>query len=347
MPLSFNLKETIGITVLNQGPGPMADLLGVLSFKAIIAAIRLNIFEILGHDRLSAKELASAAGADPAGLSMLTGALKKLGYLKERRGKISNTSMTEKWMLADSPCSMADLFASINDASMRWDYLSDSIRNGRPPLLGYQWLDEEISRWTRYHRGLKSTASLLAPYVIKNVRIPRHYRTLLDLGGGHGHYCIEFCKKHPGLSGTILDWEQAGPVALQNIRDAGLDGRITFKSGDFPSDSIGSVYDVILLFNFIRIMNGELLRSHLRKVRDALSPGGTIVIMDHMGYNPGSRFMGANAFLILLEIYNSTIGCFHKASDVSEMLHDTGFSHIRKKDLSRSPGLSIIQAKNI
>ncbi len=347
MPLPFNLTETLGITVLNQGPGPMADLLGVLSFKAIITAIRLDLFAILGRGPVSIGKLSAATGTDPAGLSYLVGVLKNLGYLKERRGKISNTAMTRKWMLRDSPCAIVDLFASINDASMRWDYLLDSIKSGRPPVLGYQWLDEESSRWPRYHRGLKNTATLISPYVLKFVRVPARYRTLLDIGGGHGHYCIEFCRRHPGLSGTILDWEPAGPVAHQNISEAGLEGRVTFKSGDFPSDAIGNGYDVILLFNFIRIMDRELLASHLVKVREALSPGGSVVILDHMGHTPGSRFMGANTFLILLEIYNSTVGRFHKASDVVMMLRNAGFSRIRKKDLHRSPGLSIIQAMNI
>jgi SAM-dependent methyltransferase len=346
VPLPFNFLETIGISVLNQGPGPMADLLGILSFKALTTAIRLNIFEILGSGSASISELAAAAGADPVGLSHLVGIMKQLGYLKEKRGKIYNTAMTRKWILHDSPFTMVDLFASINDASIRWDYLPDSISKGRPPLLGYQWLDGESSRWTHYHKGLRSTANLLSPSVIKNVRIPSGARTLLDCGGSHGYYCIEFCRHHPGLSGVILDWEPAGSVALQNIRDAGLSERVTFKAGDFLKDSIGNDYDVILLFNVIRILDSEALLALLVKVREALSPGGIVVILDHMGYNPGSRFMGANAYLILLEIYNSTIGRIHKASDVCTMLSEAGFSHIRKKDLSRSPGLSIVQAAN-
>jgi hypothetical protein len=345
VPLQLNIMESIGMTVLNQGPGPMADLLGVLSFKAIITAIRLNIFEILGYDRISLDTLAQSAGADPVGLSYLIGVLKNLGYIKEKNGTVSNTPMVKKWIMRNSPYAMADLLESINDAAQRWDYLQDSIAEGRPPVLGYQWLDGDNSRWVRYHKGLKSTATLLGPALIKSVRIPDRYRTLLDLGGGHGHYCIQFCRSHPGLSGVILDWEPAGPVARQNISDAGLSDRVTFRSGDFLSESIGAGYDVILMFNVIRILDGAGLSALLVKVRDALSPGGTVVILDHMGYNPGSRFMSANAFLILLEIYNSTIGRIHKASDVSRMLGDAGFSHVSKKNLSRSPGLSLVQAK--
>lgn len=344
MPLPFNLTETIGLTLLNQGPAPMADILGALSFKALVAAIRLNLFEILGHDRLTLSELAASAGVDRTGLSYLTGVLRSLGYLSCRREKFSNSAMTRKWILKRSPFALTDLFASINDASSRWDYLSDSVSNGRPSRTANEWLDEDRSRWMNYHRGLTCTARLIAPAVLKYVRIPAHARTLLDLGGGHGHYCIELCRKHPGLSGAILDWEPAGPTARQNINNAGLGGRVAFTAGDFMSDPIGSGHDVILLFNIIRILDRESLVSLLGKVRGALSRGGTIVILDHMGHIPSSRFMRANALLILLEIYNSTIGRIHPASEVSSMLLETGFSHIRKKDLPRSPGLTIIQA---
>jgi len=344
MPLPFNITETIGLNLTNMGPGPMADILGALSFKALITAMRLDIFEILGHDRLTLAELAANAGADTTGLSYLVGVLENLGYLKCRRGTISNTAMTKKWMLKRSPFAIPELFASIHDASIRWDYLTDSITRGRPPLLGNEWLDQDPARWATYHQGLKCTARLISPAILKNIRIPRRSRTLLDLGGSHGYYCIQLCKKHPGLSGTILDWEPAGPVALQNIREAGLEGRVTFQPGDFLTGSIGSGNDVILLFNIIRILDRGALLALLSKVRGALSRDGMVVILDHMGYKPTSRFMGANALLILLEIFNSTIGRIHDASDVSAMLRETGFTRIRKKNLSRSPGLSIIQA---
>jgi SAM-dependent methyltransferase len=344
LPLPFNLVETIGLSMTTRGPGPMADLLGVLSFKAIITAIRLDIFEILGQGNSSLQQLSRAAGADAAGLSYLIGLLENLGYLKRSRGKISNTAMTRKWMLKDSPCAMTDLFPSINDASTRWDYLVDSIRSGRPPLPANEWLDGDEARWATYHRGLKSTARLISPAIVKNVKIPGHYRTLLDLGGGHGHYCIEFCKKYPGLRGTIFDWEPAGPVASQNIREAGLDDRVTFQPGDFLSDHIGSGFDVILLFNIIRILDADALRALLQKVSGALARDGMIVILDHMGYSPSSRFMSANALLILLEIFNSTMGRIHNAADVSALLREIGSTRIRKKDLPRSPGLTLIKA---
>jgi hypothetical protein len=344
MPIDLNFYERIGLLKLNRGPAPMADLLGLLAGKAVYTALRLGIFESLAAGKKPADEIAAAIGADQSGISLLLGALENLGYVKSKGGAWRNTSMTEKWMLAVSPTGIADLFHQFNDMASRWDYLHESIRTGRPPVLGYEWLDRHPERWELYQAGLRSAAKLICGEILKKTIIPPAARTILDLGGGHGQYCIEFCKKHALLSGTIYDWPQTKKTALANIASSGLAGRVKFKAGDFVKDDFGAGNDVILLFNVIRIFNSEELGSLFRKVHDSLSRHGTLIIMDHLGHMPRSRFMKANAFLILLELYNSTKGYTHKAAAIMSYLRENGFSEIHEKELKRSPGLGMVSA---
>ena len=329
---------------LNQGPGPLTDLLGQLACKAVIAGLNLGIFETLAQTGAGIDEIAKASGADTTGLSLLFGALDSLGYLKKRRGKWSVTSMTKKWMLNESPHTIAPLFHYFKDVCSRLDYLSESIRTGRPPILGYEWLDNHPDRWEFYHEGLKSAAHLVSRELFKKVKIPSSARTLFDLGGGHGQYCIEFCKKHTELTGVIYDWPQAEKIARDNIASSGLSDRIAFRAGDFVKDEIGSDNDVILMFNIIRIFKPEELSLLFCKAHGALKKGGMIIVMDHLGNIPRSRFMRANTFLILLELYNATIGQTHASDDVKRLLAVNGFSEIRGFHLKRSPGLGVVVA---
>ncbi len=344
MPLQLNFLEKIGINCLNQGPAPMVDLLGMLSFKAVTAALRLGVFEAIGDDRKNNTDVAAITGSDTAGISLLLDALENLGYLKHRRGQYSNTRSTKKWLLAGSKHTIADLFHHFNDMSSRWDYLDDSIRAGHPPELGWEWLDRQPGRWRNYHAGLKSTARLIFPELSRKINIPRNASKILDLGGSHGQYSVEFCIRYPNLTGIVFDWAPAEKTAVETINSCGLSDRISFKAGDFVKDPIGSGYDVILLFNIIRIFRPDGLKALLKKIYAALSKDGMIVIMDHLGHRAGSRFMRANAYLILLEIYNSTVGKTHHRTDVSSWLKETGFSSIRDHSLTRSPGLGVITA---
>ncbi len=344
MPLTLNAFEKIGIKRLNKGPAPMLDLLGLLSFKAVSTALKLGIFENIGTAAKKAGAMASDISVDPRGLSLLLDVLVHLGYLKESRGRYRNTASTRKWLLEASSHSIAALFHQFNDMSMRWDYLDRSIKIGRPHIPGWQWLDRHPGCWDTYHAGLRCSAVLLARELMKKITLPAGAAKVIDIGGSHGQYCIELCLRYPDITCVVYDWGPAEKTALDNISSFGLSDRITFKSGDFTCDPIGSGYDVMLVFNVIRIFKSDELRSLLKKFHDALSPLGMMIIMDHLGHKPSSTLMKTNAALLKLELFNSTEGIFHDRRDVRALLAESGFSAIRDFSIKRSPGLGVITA---
>jgi hypothetical protein len=344
MPVMLNFLERLGIMRLNRGPAPLADLLGQLGCKAVLAGLNLGVFHYLSEKSGRIDEVARSLGADPAGLNLLFRSLQSLGYLEYRRERWSLSAMSKKWMRPDSPHAIAPLFYYFNDVSARMDYLHETIRAGRPPMLGYEWLDEHKAAWDYYHAGLQSAARLVSRELFKKISLSKTARRLLDLGGGHGQFCVEFCKKHSSLAGVVYDWPQAEAVATDTIASSGLSDRIVFRAGDFVKDDLGTDYDVILMFNIIRIFMPEELKRLFSRVRAALNKGGMAIVMDHLGHVPRSRFMRANAFLILLELYNSTKGQTHASGDIMKWLGDCGFSKMRGHHLRRSPGLGVVVA---
>ncbi|MBP7735860.1 MAG: methyltransferase domain-containing protein [Spirochaetes bacterium] len=344
MPLTLNALEKIGINRLNKGPAPMIDLLGMLSFKAVATALKLGIFDCLGTEAKNAGDMASVINVDQRGLILLLDALVHLGYLKLKRGYYRNTACTRKWLLSGSPYSIAALFHQFNDMSLRWDYLDRSIQIGKPHIPGWQWLDRHPECWNAYHAGLQCSAVLVAQELLKKVTLPSGAARVIDIGGSHGQYCIELCLRYQNLSCIVYDWEPAEKTAVDNIESFGLSDRITFKAGDFISDPIGNGYDVMLVFNVIRIFKPGELVVLLRKFHESLAPQGMIIIMDHLGHVPSSQLMKTNAALLKLELYNSTEGTFHNRSDVRRWLEESGFSAIRDFCIKRTPGLGVITA---
>ena len=344
MPLQPNLMERFVFFNLNEGPGPILDLMGALAYKAICVALRLDVFEALGGGPLPEGELAQRVKADPRGLSILLEALEALGYVRKTDGRYANTAMTGRWMLKSSPGNIASLFDSFGGMLERWSYLEDAIRRGEPALKGGEWMDAHPERWNEYHRGMRSIARLVSGEIASKVKLPAGARTLLDMGGSHGLYAIGFCRRHPGLKATILDWKQAREVAEETIAAEGMSDRVSFLEGDFVADSLGGVYDVALAFNVIRIFLPPQATELFRKTAQALSPGGRIVIMDQLDTGMSTPFTKANALLIKLELFNSTHGKLYDTDEISRLLVSGGFSDPRVIKLRRSPGACLVVA---
>lgn len=342
MPVSLNAMEKCALQRFNLGPGPMLDLLNALACKAVITGLKLGVFDAIGKQRLTAREAAEALQCDPRGLEILLEALASVGYLSLKNGRFANTAMVKKWLLKGGEYNLGEMFFQFEDMLKRWDYLDESIRHGRPPQLGWEWLNGHPGSWERYHAGLGSTAKILMKEIVAKTRLPKHAKKILDLGGSHGMYSILFCKSHPSVSATVLDWPSAREVAEKNIADEGMQERVRFEPGDFVTDELQPGYDVFLLFNIIRIYQPSMLQELLKKFAGALEDGGMVIIMDHLGGSPSSDFVKANTELILLELYNSTLGITHEASDIMAWLAGAGFTSIKKIPLFRSPGLSVI-----
>jgi len=184
----------------------------------------------------------------------------------------------------------------------------------------------------------------MAKEIVAGAKLPASATRLLDLGGSHGMYSILFCKHHPALHATVMDWGMAKPVAEANIASEGLEDRVVFEEGDFLEDDLPRGLDAILMFNIIRILTPEELCGFLSKAQASLAPGGVLLVMDHLGKEPRTPFVKANSDLILLELYNSTQGRTHRAEAVTRSLLDLGFAEAKTISLMRSPGLGMIRA---
>ncbi len=345
MPLLPSFIERLLFIRLNKGPGPIFDWVGALGFKSVVVALRLGVFDALGREKLTGAELARKLEVDRDHLVLLLDALQTFGYLKKRWGRYSNTPSTLTWLLSSSSDCIADVFHQADDMMRRWDQLDETIRNGTPPALGPDLLTQDPGGWDRYHRGLRATARLVSREVVAKAEIPKGSSRLLDVGGSHGFFSVELCKRYPNLRATVFDWPQAQSIADETIAEAGMEDRVRFLSGDFMKDDPGSDYDVVLLFNVIRIFPPDQLGELLSLVKGWLRSGGTIVVMDHLNDKLFSRFLTANARMIELELINSTAGKIHRGYDVVRHLRQAGFEDLTEITLIRSPGLGLVIGK--
>lgn len=344
MPLMPNMLERLIFFNMNQGPGPMLDLIGALGYKAVSVALKLGVFEALSERPMTVQKLAERLGASTRGLAVLLAALEGLGYVDGRDGSYANTPMTTRWMLKASPDCISGLFGHFDDMLERWAFMDESIRRGEPALDGTEWFRERPQRWHAYHDSMRIIANLVSGEVVSKVKLPRSAGKLLDMGGSHGLYSIRFCRKHPGLKATVLDFEQAREVAEETIAREDMSDRVAFRAGDFLTDDLGENFDAALLFNVIRMFKPDQATDVFRKTAGALVGGGTIVVMDQLATGMTSRFSQVNAQLINLELFGALKGETYTGERIAGLLVDAGYRDARVIGLRRSPGASLVTA---
>lgn len=346
MPIVPNLLERLVLFRLNRGPGAIIDLFGAGAVRAAVLADDLGVYSALDDGPTPLAELADRVDAVPDGLEPLLEFLVATGYLRATTHGYANTAMTETWL---RPTGRADITPWLRFweelAFPFWaDNLERAVREGGPERTLYEFCGDDEDRWALTQRGFESVADLLAGDVANALDVAPGDTRLVDVGGGHGRYAIELCRRHPALSATVVDDPNALAVARENIAEAGLTDRVSVEGADYRTDPLGEGYDVALCFNVIHAHDAAENRALFSAVADALSPGGRIAVLDQLeGSAPtpvgeaGLRFVGLT--------YLVTLGAeVHPYAAVADWLTEAGFSGVERTTFRAAPGTALVQA---
>lgn len=325
-------------------PRPLVDIAAAAAFRAVQAALRLDVFERLAAGPRSTATLAAELRVDPAILGSVLDLLAAAGHLTRRGETVANSASTTRWLLRGSRDSLADFIGIWTDVVFdEWDTLEESLRLGRPAVHMHDWLAAR-GKWPAFNAAMTAFARSAADIVAAAVPLAGAH-TLIDIGGSHGVYAIACCRRAPVLRATVFDL----PVALEhttaNAVAAGVGDRVTVQAGDLARDDLGSGYDVALLFQLAHYFDDAGLAAVLAKVRAALAPGGRIVILDQL--TTSGPLPAALAFLrtLALQYRISLGGELRSFARTKVALEAAGFADVTHTRLIRSPGNELAIAR--
>jgi len=264
---------------LNLAPKPLADThLAFLFARVIMAATRAGLFESLRDGGRTADEVASGCGTNRQATSKVLDALLALGYLAFRSGRYELNGLSRKWLLADSPDTLVHKLA-FQQLEWRWTENVDRwLQDGSTQDMHQSLSSEE---WRHYQWAMRDVATTPAKEVAWRVRLPKNPAALLDIGGSHGFYSVELCRRHPTLRATILDLPAAIPTAAEILAREGMGPQVRHVPGNALEDDLGQeIYDVILIALLVHHFSDEQNRALAVKVARALRPGGVFLIID-------------------------------------------------------------------
>lgn len=264
---------------MNMAPRPLLETqIAYTLARLIMAGTRLGVFEAVGAGARTAEEVAERCGTDARATRKLMFALAAAGYLEERDGAYRTTPVTRKWLLAESSSSVADkMLFQFHE----WDWMErteDYVRTGAPLELHRVIRGEE---WGDYQRGMRAVAGGAAKEAARRLPVPRGARDLLDIGGSHGHFSAEVCRRHEGLRAVVLDLPEAVEHAAPLLAEEGMGDRVVHRPGDALSDDLGEeAYDSVVTVQLVHHFTADQNRDLARRVARALRPGGVYAIID-------------------------------------------------------------------
>ncbi|HEY1415884.1 MAG TPA: methyltransferase [Caulobacteraceae bacterium] len=264
---------------LGLAPTPLVEThIAATLARSVVAGVKLGFFECLREGPLTHTDIAARCGVDPAAAKLLLDALVACGYLRLVQGRFALKAKSRNWLLRDSAQSIRD---KILLQAIEWGWLAqldDFVRTGRPIDFHTEMSAEERDL---YHRSMRALAGIAGREVAWRTPVPRNARLMLDLGGSHGHYAAEICRRHPGLSGQVLDLPNAIDMAAPLLAAEAMGDRVVHVSGDVLQADLGvERYDLIFMSNLAHHLDREENQALAIRAQRALRPDGFFVIQE-------------------------------------------------------------------
>lgn len=338
-PTAENPLEWIALK-MNMAPTPLVDTqVAFNSARAIMAGAELGIYEAIGKEQKTAGEIATACNTDPHATIQLLNCLVGLGYLQWSNEKYSLKKKYYKWLLKESE---SNLIAKLRFQLYEWNWmasLEEYVRTGKTMQLHSSQNERE---WTFYQEGMRDLSINSARDLAKKIPVPKNAVNMLDIGGSHGLYSIELCKKHPGLHSTILELPAAVESAAAIAKRYDNTGRVHYEAGNALTDELGTgLYDVIMINNVVHHFTADQNKALAKKIATALKPGGIHIIGEFIrAHKPGEGGAGAAS----TGLYFSVISASGNWSEqeISSWQQDAGLKPVKPVTTITLPGWKMI-----
>jgi len=288
--------------------------------KILLTAASYKLFDHLEEPR-RVEELASRLKANPRALELLLNALVAMGFLEKVGERYRNSPEVSRYLVSGSEQCLAYWLRHADRGFRKWAKLGETVFNREP---------EEESR-LEFLLALDSVARKRAEELAEAVNLAGK-RSLVDLGGGSGAYAIAFARRYR-LDATIVELPDTADATREILKRKGVAG-IRVLDADFLRDDFGRGYDAALVSNIIHFLSEEDNRLLFKRVYDALTGSGVVIVHDYI--LDDSKTSPKEAAIFALHMLLSSEGRTYSWSEVEAWLSEAGFRNFERIELSES-----------
>lgn len=255
--------------------------------RAVYAAARLRLADLLADGPRTAAELAASTGNHAPSLRRLLRALAGLGVLATIPGSEPRFALTPVGeLLRDTPGSLRAMALWICDPrhDRAWDEIFHSLATGEPgfdqaygmPVFDHFARDPDFA--AIFNDAMTSLSAATHPAVVAAYDFSGLH-LLVDVGGGHGSLLAGILAANPHLSGIVYDLPQVIEGTQAALAAAGLEGRCRAEGGSF-FERVPAGADGYILSFVLHDWDDERATAILRNVRQAMSPEGRVLVVE-------------------------------------------------------------------
>lgn len=302
---------------------------GFVYSQILQACVQLRVFELLADGPRSAAELAPQLGLTLEAAERLLAAARALRLLapasrgRYRLGELGAPLLGNRAITAMVE-HHALLYADLRDpvALLRGERVRTALGDYWPYDEAADTRGFDPGRSDAYSGLMSASQPLVARELLDAYPFERHQR-LLDVGGGEGSFLASVAARVPNLKLMLFDLPPVAARARQRLAAQGLADRTSVVGGSFRTDALPSGADLVTLVRVVHDHDDDVVRALLCAVREALPPGGVLLIAEPMSDTPGAEPVGDAYFGFYLLAMGR--GRPRSAERLSEMLLDAGF----------------------
>ena len=319
---------------MSQGDVPSPQLInqylsGHWASIALAAAVEYSVFTRIERGENTCAALARAAGISTRGAQGLLDGLVGLGLLTTAGGRYATTRESSFYLVEGKPAYLgawATRLLGPDGELALWTALPDIVKRGRraePLVLA------EAPFWDKLVVALIPAAWPVAQHVGARLGFASLGPVrMLDVGGGAGVYSAALLTANPQARSTQVDWANVNRIARDYVGKMGVGERFETRDGDLHEVDFGAgIYDLAIYSHIAHGLSPEQNAAAFRRLRRALAPGGTLIVVDFVVNEDRSGPPFALLFHLQMLI-GTPEGATWRESDYRRWLGDAGFTRI-------------------
>lgn len=304
---------------------------GFASPLIVEVAIRNRVFDFLDTAAHSVEEVAEFANGSIRGWRAILNCLVGLGFLTKMNGRYRATPESSTYLVTTKPSYVGGFFKHISKQLLpSWLNLEEIVRTGQPSARGRDRAEAE-KFFADFVGDLFSLSYPAARTLAENLKLKDASSgvRVLDIATGSGVWGIALAQQSEHVQVSAVDLPLVLEVTRQTTARFGLIHRFEFLPGDLLEVAFPEGNDVATLGQILHTEGETRSRALLKKVYDALKPGGTIAIAE---FTPNLDRTGPAQSLIFAVnmLVNTAEGDTYPFEQVAGWLEGAGFLDMRE-----------------
>ena len=278
----------------------------------------------------TAATIAERTGCSLRGTRALLDALVGLEFLLRVGERYGLTDESAIFLVSTKPSYYGMYFTHMTRQLLpRWTHLAECVKTGRPisnlndDTEGQKFFSEFVeSLFPLHYRAARLVGRHL------DIAKATSRVTVLDLGAGSGVWGIALAHQSPHVRIHAVDWPAVLEVTRRIAVRQGVADRLTAVAGDLLQADFGNGHQVAIIGHILHSEGPERSRRLLRRIFDALAPGGNIVISEFLPNEDRTGPPNALIFAVNM-LVNTEVGDTFSFGEISSWLTEAGFKNPR------------------